>query len=42
MQKNNGQLYLKLRRKGRKFRKKGASKDSGANIKNRVFISEHL
>jgi len=38
--KNNGLLYLKLRHKGRKYRKRGASKDNRGIIKNRVPISE--
>ena len=38
--KNNGRLYLKLRRKGRKYRKRGANKDTRGVIKNRVSISE--
>jgi len=36
---NGGTLYNHLRRKGRKYRKRGASKDSRGSIKNRVDIS---
>ncbi len=38
--KDNGILHKKLRRKGRKYRNRGASKDSRGIIKNRVPISE--
>jgi IS30 family transposase len=38
--KRNGLLYKKLRRKGRKYRNRGASKDSRGIIKNRVPISD--
>ena len=38
--KHGGKLYKKLRRKGRKYRNRGASKDSRGLIKNRVPISE--
>lgn len=38
--KHGGKLYAKLRRKGRKYRNRGASKDSRGLIKNRVPISE--
>lgn len=37
--KRNGVLYKKLRRKGRKYRNRGANKDSRGIIKNRVPIS---
>lgn len=35
-----GQLYLHLRRKGRKYRKRGSAKDSRGIIKDRVDISK--
>jgi IS30 family transposase len=38
--KHGGILYKKLRRKGRKYRNRGASKDSRGVIKNRIAISE--
>jgi IS30 family transposase len=38
--KHGGKLHKKLRRKGRKYRNRGASKDSRGLIKNRVPISE--
>jgi len=37
--KNAGLLYKHLRRKGRKYRKRGAAKDSRGCIKNRIDIS---
>ena len=37
--KDKGSLYLHLRRKGRKYRKRGSVKDSRGIIKNRVDIS---
>jgi len=38
--KNKGDLYLHLRRQGRKYRKRGANKDSRGIIKNRVSIDK--
>jgi len=38
--KANGDLYTHLRRKGRKYRKRGAAKDSRGIIKDRVNISQ--
>lgn len=38
--KNKGALHLHLRNKGRKYRKRGAQKDSRGIIRNRVDISE--
>ena len=38
--KNNGTLYTHLRRQGRRYRKRGASKDSRGIIKNRVSIDK--
>lgn len=38
--KDKGNLYLHLRRKGRKYRKRGNSKDSRGIIKDRVDISQ--
>ncbi|MCF8372922.1 MAG: IS30 family transposase [Bacteroidales bacterium] len=38
--KDKGTLYLHLRRKGRKYRKRGSAKDSRGIIKNRVDISQ--
>lgn len=38
--KANGDLYTHLRRKGRKYRKRGTSKDSRGIIKDRVDISQ--
>ena len=38
--KSLGELYLHLRRQGRKYRKRGASKDSRGIIKNRVSIEQ--
>jgi IS30 family transposase len=38
--KNNGNLYTHLRRQGRKYRKRGASKDSRGIIKNRISIEQ--
>ena len=37
---NKGTLYLHLRRKGRRYRKRGNQKDTRGVIKNRVSISE--
>jgi IS30 family transposase len=36
--KNNGKLHLHLRRKGRKYRKRGAAKDTRGIIRNRIDI----
>jgi IS30 family transposase len=38
--KQKGELYLHLRRKGRTYRKRGASKDSRGIIKNRISIDQ--
>ena len=38
--KNNGELHTHLRRKGRRYRKRGSKKDSRGIIKNRVIIDK--
>jgi len=38
--KNKGQLYLHLRNQGKRYRKRGASKDSRGIIKNRISIDK--
>ena len=38
--KNNGELHTHLRRKGRRYRKRGNKKDSRGIIKNRVIINQ--
>jgi len=38
--KNNGDLHTHLRRQGRRYRKRGASKDSRGIIKNRISIEQ--
>ncbi|MEI6865915.1 IS30 family transposase, partial [Flavicella sp.] len=38
--KNRGTLHMHLRRQGRKYRKRGASKDTRGIIKNRVSIEK--
>lgn len=38
--KNNGELHTHLRRKGRRYRKRGSKKDSRGIIKNRVLIDK--
>jgi IS30 family transposase len=38
--KNKGDLYTHLRRQGRKYRKRGSSKDSRGIIKNRISIDQ--
>ena len=38
--KNNGELHTHLRRKGRRYRKRGSKKDSRGIIKNRVLIDQ--
>ena len=38
--KAKGELYKKLRHKGRKYRKRGTTKDNRGIIKNRIDISQ--